>query len=109
MNTAIQEIVVFGHKVFQNADVHTGLIFLKKSTPRSTHEVAIKKLPAKFSVEIFNQFASTECSQADWLNTPEFRFEIRQAGKDGILVKSILSKFPPFISQRHKAFAYLSH
>lgn len=95
MNTAIQEIVVFGHKVFQNADVYTGLIFLKKSIPRSTHQVAIKKLPAKFNVETLNQLASTVCGQADWLNIPEFRFEIRQTGKDGILAKSILNKFPP--------------
>ncbi len=92
--TTIQEIDIFGHKVFQNADVHTGLIFLKKSTPESTHQVAIKKLPIIFNLEVLNQPADINCSQGDWLNAPEFRFEIRQTGKSGILVKNILSKFP---------------
>ncbi len=92
--TAIQEIDIFGHKVFQNTDVHTGLIFLMKSVPESTHEIAVKKLPTVFNFEYLNQPANSICCQVDWLNAPEFRFEIRQTGKEGILVKNILSKFP---------------
>ena len=93
-NTAIQELVVFEHKVFQNADVHTGLIFLKKSQPKATHQISIKKLPVPFNTEALYQSTNSACLQKDWLDTQEFRFEIRQTGEDGILAKRILNKFP---------------
>ena len=90
----IEELVLFGHLVFQNADVHTGLTFLKKARKPSTHKITVKNLPASFSSEMLCQPATPSSLQSDWLKDPEFRFEIRQTGEIGDLVKRIVGKFP---------------
>jgi type I restriction-modification system DNA methylase subunit len=91
----IEELVLFGHLVFQNADVHTGLTFLKKARKSLSHKIIVKNLPASFSSEILYQPATPSALETDWLKDPEFRFEIRQTGEVGDLVKRIMRKFPP--------------
>jgi hypothetical protein len=91
----IEELVLFGHRVFQNADVHTGLTFLKKARKPLTHKITVKNLPASFSSEMLYQPATPNALQADWLKDPEFRFETRQTGEAGDLAKRIIGKFPP--------------
>ncbi|MDI7261419.1 MAG: N-6 DNA methylase [Thermodesulfobacteriota bacterium] len=91
----IEELVLFGHLVFQNADVHTGLTFLKKARKSLSHKIIVKNLPASFSSEMLYQSATPSALQTDWLKDPEFRFEIRQTGEVGDLVKRIMRKFPP--------------
>ena len=41
------------------------------------------------------QHVTASALQADWLNDPEFRFEVRQTGKTGELAKRIIRKHPP--------------
>jgi hypothetical protein len=91
----IEELVLFGHRVFQNADVHTGLTFLKKAVKASNHKVTVKNLPASFNLEMLYQSSDLSAEQGDWLKDPEFRFEIRQTGKAGDLAKRIMEKVPP--------------
>jgi hypothetical protein len=90
----IEELVLFGHLVFQNADVHTGLTFLKKARKPLTHKITVKNLPASFSSGMLYQPAKPSSLQTDWLKDPEFRFEIRQTGEIGDLVKHIVGKVP---------------
>jgi type I restriction-modification system DNA methylase subunit len=90
----IEELVLFGHLVFQNADVHTGLTFLKKARKPLTHKITVKNFPASFNSEMLYQPATPSSLQTDWLKDPEFRFEIRQTGEFGDLVKRIVGKFP---------------
>jgi len=91
----IEELVLFGHLVFQNADVHTGLTFLRKAKKPLTHKIIMKSLPSSFSSEMLYQPTIPGALQTDWLKDPEFRFEIRQIGEVGELVKRIIGKFPP--------------
>ena len=91
----IEELVLFGHLVFQNADVHTGLTFLKKARKSLSHKIIVKNLPASFSSEMLYQSVTPSALETDWLKDPEFRFEIRQTGEVGDLVKRIMRKFPP--------------
>jgi len=91
----IEELVLFGHRVFQNADVHTGLTFLKKAKKPLTHKITIKNLPVSFNSEMLYQPATPSALQIEWSKDPEFRFEIRQTGEVGDLVKRIIEKFPP--------------
>jgi type I restriction-modification system DNA methylase subunit len=91
----VEQLVLFGHLVFQNADVHTGLTFLKKTKKPLTHKITVKNLPAIFGSEMLYQSAAPSALQTDWLKDPEFRFEIRQTGEAGELAKHIIGKFPP--------------
>ncbi|MFH1336392.1 MAG: N-6 DNA methylase, partial [Candidatus Zixiibacteriota bacterium] len=91
----IEELVLFGHLVFQNADVHTGLTFLRKARKSLSHKIIVKNLPTNFSSEMLYQPATPSALETDWLKDPEFRFEIRQTGEVGDLVKRIMRKFPP--------------
>jgi len=93
-NSEIEEVVVFNHHVFKNADVHTGLLFVRNMQVPNYHKIAIKHLPFDFNVDALYHPASTYVVQTSWLEDSEFRFETRQCGKEGNLVKRIVDESP---------------
>lgn len=94
LNTEINELVIFGHKVFQDANVNTGLIFLQKTNPEKTHAVRVKNFGIDFIPDNINDKSVLEFQQVTWLTPPDFKFEIRKHGKKGGFVSRIVNKFP---------------
>jgi hypothetical protein len=92
--TEVIELVVFAHRVFQDADVHTGLLITQKKTAEKGHKIIVNNLPLDFHVEMLYQKKEGSILQADWLQDNKFRFEIRQSGIIGELVKKLTHTFP---------------
>jgi type I restriction-modification system DNA methylase subunit len=92
--TIIDELVLFEHKVFQNADVHTGLIFLEKGLPDQNHQLLVKKYSAEFKNEDLLFSSPIKVFQSSFLDDAEYRFELRQTGVEGILTQRLLKQFP---------------
>ena len=93
--TAILEIVVFEHLVFQSADVHTALLLLEKSSIKSDHLVRVKKMLGVINSS--NEIESTKpflVSQKSWSDTNGYNFETRLIGHAGELATKIMSKWP---------------
>ncbi len=97
--TNVLELVSFDHNVFHGADVHTGLIFLKRGTELRSSTVKIKLMPHNFHAGILFSMESGTTTQSDWLKDPEFRFEIRRIGGVGKLVERIVKQFPSLEKQ----------
>jgi type I restriction-modification system DNA methylase subunit len=93
-NTIVEKIVKFDHKVFENADVHTALIFLRKGRVTDTHEISIKITSGSFNTYELYQASKQYVKQKNWLSDPEYRFELRQIGKKGDLVNRLVTEYP---------------
>ncbi|MCX5847663.1 MAG: N-6 DNA methylase [Deltaproteobacteria bacterium] len=90
----ICEIVVFDHYVFKAADVHTALIFLYKTLPKTNHKIKIKK-PSEISTS--RELENCEpalVTQRSWANADGYVFETRLGGNAGGLVIKILNNWP---------------
>jgi len=94
-HTSIQELVIFEHKVFQNASVHTGLLFIRKELPEQNHKVKIKRYALTFTMEELNRPTKVHILQSKWHDSPGFEFEVRQIGESGKIVSQIIEKCPP--------------
>ena len=92
--TEIDELTIFGHKVFQEANVHTGLIFLQKEVPENAHTIKVKNFGKDFVPDNLLTDSSLEFKQTDWVQPPDFKFEIRQHGVKGELIARLISQFP---------------
>jgi type I restriction-modification system DNA methylase subunit len=93
-NARLLELVNFGHRVFADADVHTGLAFLSKERSRKADTVAVKDLPKEFSENLLHAAVSTKVRLAEWMEDPDRKFEIRRSGAIGELVRRITTAFP---------------
>ena len=94
----ISEIVLFGHLVFEQADVHTALLFLQKGKAEKASRVLVRNVPSANTDEDIVSSKPHSVRQADWQKDPLLRFETRLAGKAGNLVKRLQSAFPPLES-----------
>ena len=90
----IEEIVVFNHKVFESAEVDTGLLFLSNKAAASRHNLRLKKISADNSESSLNESISYQIPQNSWLENHDYCFEVRQTGNEGRLVHRIASSFP---------------
>jgi type I restriction-modification system DNA methylase subunit len=92
-HSTLEELVVFSHHVFSGAEVNTGLLFLSNTPNNKKHQIAIKVFSDDFQInELFTEPTSF-ASQQLWKESVESKFEYRQSGKAGELVKR-LSKLP---------------
>ncbi|MDD5674854.1 MAG: N-6 DNA methylase, partial [Chitinivibrionales bacterium] len=96
--SAIEEIVVFNHKVFGNADVDTGLLFLSRKNIADNHNLIIKNISSENAELNLYENKGYKILQKSWLKNQDFRFEVRQFGKEGKLVKRLVTTFPPLIN-----------
>jgi hypothetical protein len=94
----IREIVLFEHLVFEQADVHTALLFLQKGKAEKGSRVRIRNVQAATMDEDIASSKPRSVRQADWQKDPLVRFETRLASKAGNLVKRLQSAFPPLES-----------
>jgi len=93
-NSLVTELVVFSHKVFEDANVHTGLFFAQKGKASKEHQIVIKYFPAYFTPENLLQPPTSCASQSSWLSRSDFVFETRQTGLTGEFVQKIKQTFP---------------
>ena len=93
-NTTIKELVVFDHKVFQDANVHTGLIFLEKKELTKQDNIYLKHFSTKFHSDELNSETGLVFHQNKWLNSQGFEFEIRRSGNSGEFISRLLDNFP---------------
>ncbi|MBE3141353.1 MAG: Eco57I restriction-modification methylase domain-containing protein, partial [Thermoplasmata archaeon] len=93
-NSLVTELVVFSHKVFEDANVHTGLFFSQNGKASKEHQIAIKHFPASFTPDSLLQPPTSHASQSSWLSGSDFVFETRQTGLAGEFVHKIKQTFP---------------
>jgi type I restriction-modification system DNA methylase subunit len=88
--SSIQELVVFSHRVFQDADVHTCLLLVEKGTARKDHLVAVRH-PAGIDIESAEQ---SHVTQSSWCHPPAYVMETRLTGEEKALIERLVSQFP---------------
>ena len=90
----IREIVLFNHRVFQKADVHTAIILFDRLPSKAKHQVLIKQpLDARTAEEI-HTLVGTNALQSDWIKNSGFIIETRTTEEPGKLAQRILKKWP---------------
>jgi type I restriction-modification system DNA methylase subunit len=89
-HTAVQELVVFSHRVFQDADVHTALLLLEKKKADKNHLAAIRT-PSDSDIEAAKQ---NHVAQSNWNHPPSYIIETRLTGKENALIERLVSQFP---------------
>ena len=93
-NSAVTELVIFDHLVFQDANVYTALLFAEKKQPNLNHAVKIRKVTeAKSSLEIA-EVTTNDVLQATWGSSDGCIFETRLTGAAGRLVERLVANFP---------------
>jgi hypothetical protein len=97
-NSAIEELVLFDHKVFEDANVHTGLTFLKKGTDIQKHVVSVKRFSSDFAINDLQKQPDVQIPQSDWLDSYSYAFEIRQTGESGEIVAKMLKNYPRLVT-----------
>jgi len=94
-NTRITELVIFEHRVFPNADVHTCLLLLQKTAPSRVHKVVVRRPQEVIDGADIERAAAVEVSQQEWSTSQEYIIETRLTGKVGALVRTLLARFEP--------------
>jgi len=89
-HTSINEVVVFGHQVFQDAEVHTCLLILEKNAANKDHIVLVRHPPG------INIDSATEykLAQESWCHPPAYIIETRLRGQEKELIHRLVSQFP---------------
>ena len=93
--TSLCEIVVFEHQVFDDANVHTCLLFAERGSASPTHKVRVKR-PSEGAG---STPTLTECPvelipQVEWQMNPLCQIETRLIGPVGNLVERLKKDYP---------------
>jgi type I restriction-modification system DNA methylase subunit len=91
--TAVSELVLFEHRVFAGADVHTALVFLEKRRVGVKHKVRVKRPRQIDNIADLEVASVNEVSQKLWQSAEGYRFETRLVGDDGALAERLISQF----------------
>lgn len=97
-NATINELVIFDHRVFQQADVFTALLFLDRHPPDKGHEVIVRKVAAADSAKGIAQCHANRVPQWHWAGNVGCVFETRLTGREGQMVERLRRDFPPLSS-----------
>ncbi|MBI3882416.1 MAG: N-6 DNA methylase [Verrucomicrobia bacterium] len=92
--SAISEVVMFDHLVFEDANVFTALLFVEKQKPAPNHRVAIRKVTVADSAKGIADVPANEVSQSSWKASEGCIFETRLTGAAGKLVHRLIKGFP---------------
>lgn len=91
----INEVVVFGHLVFQSANVYTTLIFFEKGEAKESHQIVIKNVEEALDAHSIEEIKAAYISQSAWEQNDGVRFETRLVGEVGELVLKLLKLCKP--------------
>ena len=93
-DTKIEQLVVFDHLVFDEADVFTALVFLERTKPDSDHQTMVKRIKRAALSEELAAVPAARVRQADWKDSPGCVIETRRLNLEGKLVERLLVNFP---------------
>ncbi|MCZ2442834.1 MAG: N-6 DNA methylase [Flavobacteriales bacterium] len=93
-HTSIKEVVLFEHLVFDEADVHTMLLFLSKGGVPEKNSILIKKPPSTESAAAIREAETSSILQSAWIKNENYVFETRRTGVAGQLAEKILKNSP---------------
>jgi len=97
-HTAVTELVIFEHRVFSEADVHTALVFLRKEVPAPRHLVGIKRPTTVADASAIAETAEEYVRQREWAQSDGFRMETRLVGQLGALIQRLRQEYPSLMS-----------
>ncbi|SPE57232.1 Eco57IR: type IIS restriction enzyme Eco57I [Verrucomicrobia bacterium] len=89
--TTVSELVLFDHRVFVGADVHTALLFLSKATAPRGHRVTVRHVPSASSSGAIATAKPLRIASDTWLQSDGCPFETRMIGAGGTLAGRILA------------------
>lgn len=89
-NSSPDEIVLFNHRVFQDAEVHTMLLFLTKKRLQKSHVVSLKIVDKANSVTDIDKSPSQQLDSLSWAKSEGTIFETRIIGEAGRIVQKLL-------------------
>lgn len=92
--THLDELVLFENRVFEDADVHTVLLFLNRQKS-NIKQIAIKHVREAHSVLDIEKERTEMIDLTEWENTEGAVFETRMTGENGEIAKAIMKKWPP--------------
>jgi hypothetical protein len=92
--TAISEVVMFDHLVFEDANVFTALLFVEKQNPAPSHKVAIRKVTEADSAKGIAEVPVDDVLQSSWKDSEGCIFETRLTGVEGKFVQRLIKSFP---------------
>jgi type I restriction-modification system DNA methylase subunit len=86
----VDEVVVFDHLVFQDANVFTALVFFERTDRIPTqHSVRVKNCDDATTTEAIRDTPTDRVPQREWAAEEGAKFETRLVGAPGKLVKKI--------------------
>jgi len=94
LGTTVEEIVIFDHRVFYGADVHTALLLLRNRTPKVDHKAIIKRPQTINTASKIEATPANLIAQKAWLSSDDARIETRLIGALGELISKITGAFP---------------
>ncbi len=94
-NASIREMVLFDHRVFRDADVHTLLLFLSKGRPSPKHKTTVRHVPFAASTLDIRSAPTASLPQNAWLAAPGHAIETRATGPAGALARRLRAACPP--------------
>lgn len=97
-NAFVSELVIFQHLVFEDADVFTVLLFLRKGLPKPDHMVLVRKVDSAISADDIRNASTFKTAQNDWNSNSAAIFETRLSGAEGEMVRRLTKRFPPLTS-----------
>ncbi len=92
--TAISEVVLFDHLVFEDANVYTALLFAEKQKPSPGHKVTIRKVTEAVTAHGIAELPVNDVLQSSWKTSEGCIFETRLTGAAGKLVERLVKSFP---------------
>lgn len=94
LQNTINELVIFNHRVFNDADVYTLILLLEHRTPDSNHNasVVVPNSPEEF--QYLSKIKPICVSQGSWASSEGACIETRLIGAEGEVVKRLVSSHP---------------
>jgi hypothetical protein len=92
--TTIRELVLFGHLVFEDADVFTALLLIENHSADLAHTVAVRTIPESRKADPIAKASPDLILQSSWAAAENCIFETRLSGRAGKLVERLLGRFP---------------
>lgn len=89
----IEELVIFDHLVFAEADVFTALLFLERTSPTPDHESRVKKMASATTSDELHKASPLTVAQSIWTANTGFTIETRRLNPEGKLVERLLTSF----------------
>jgi len=93
--TQVDELVVFNHLVFTEANVFTMLLFATNDNPQVDSMTSVRLAKDVYSASGISDTISSLLPQQAWRQSENYVIEVRQHQPNGRFASKIISSFPP--------------